>query len=42
MSKIDSLHYQLCVEGGKWLKRSKPVSEWTQHIERMKQEFTNI
>lgn len=23
MSKTDSLHYKLCVEGGKWLKRSK-------------------
>ena len=28
MSKTDSLHYQLCLEGAKWLKRRKNAKRW--------------
>lgn len=39
MSKTDSLHYQLCLEGAKWLHRQKRAFERCQKRECYKPEF---
>ena len=42
MSKTDSLHYELCIEGGKWLKRSKRSPERCKNKPCRKPEFCRV
>lgn len=42
MSKTDSLHYTLCIEGGKWLKRNKRSSDHCKKKPCHKPEFCKV